>query len=79
MEDGDVFLRALSDHNPTLVNGQPVMECVLHTGDEIGVGPALFVLSETQEGQPPIASTVANQPTVSIRSGEAVFYFEEQR
>ncbi|MBP8129235.1 MAG: sigma 54-interacting transcriptional regulator [Candidatus Hydrogenedentes bacterium] len=46
--DGDqVRFRDLGSRNPALVNGVPFREGVLSIGDELAVGPAIFVLTNS--------------------------------
>lgn len=60
--DGSFVLRDLGSRHGTRVNGQPVQTCLLHRGDEVGIGPFILVfetnLAPIPEGDktPPWAS-----------------------
>lgn len=43
--DGAVMLRDLGSRNPSLVNGAPLLEGMLAVGDEIAIGPAVFIVA----------------------------------
>jgi len=49
-QDGLVHFEDLDSRNPALLNGQPASDTVLQTGDELAVGPNLFMLTTVESG-----------------------------
>ncbi len=45
VQDGEIHLKDLGSRNPTLVNGLPCTDGVLHLGDEISVGSWVLLLN----------------------------------
>ncbi len=69
-ENDGVRLRDLKSRNATLVNGEPVEECLLNPGDEFSVGHVTFEVIDTATPQPRQAG---GDSTLSITEGETVY------
>ncbi len=57
-EDGEFKIQDLNSRNSTFVNGVPVTERTLSSGDEIKIGNSLFVFVEQDTEEPGNASSV---------------------
>lgn len=58
---GGFSLHDVGSANGTFVNGQPVQDAALHSGDQIQVGQTMLVYSAGQAGSPPASSDLADR------------------
>ena len=56
LANGEVLLRDLNSTNQTILNGEPIQEAVLQTGDRLLLGDAIYVVELAE------ASTQATAP-----------------
>ncbi len=69
---GKPTLVDLGSSNRTLVNGEPTSKCELRAGDELAVGPAVFLMinpDATEEGFNPGDSGMTHTMTISPSAG----------
>jgi len=78
-EVGHFTITDLESYNGTFVNGLPITEQTLAHGDQIAVGDVilLFLLRETEAGQPPAIPTdegkLITRSTVRLRAEDALY------
>ena len=73
VQNEEILLRDLGSSNNTLVNGRSVTECVLHPGDEIGIGGELFILTRTSSATTPSDEGPVDAATLSISEAEIAY------
>jgi two-component system response regulator HydG len=67
-----VELRDLGSSNLTLVNGEPVQQRILRSGDEIAIGPAVFMLIAAPEYAPPPRKNSNEDSTCAVATTDLV-------
>jgi DNA-binding NtrC family response regulator len=73
-----IYLTDLGSRNTTLVNGRPVQRCVLHPGDEIGIGNVRLLVADASVKAPEVRRENRPGSTVSIRQSSG-FYIRGKR
>jgi transcriptional regulator with GAF, ATPase, and Fis domain len=73
--DGRHVLYDLDSHSGTFVNGIPIRERELHSGDEVTVGTSVFFFKEEKSqhaasGSVQLVDQAVNAKTLEVRSGE---------
>jgi DNA-binding NtrC family response regulator len=71
VEEDQIHLRDLGSSNNTLVNGAMVQECVLHAGDEIGIGGELFIVTKTSQSNDDEQRENPDAATLSISESDS--------
>jgi two-component system, NtrC family, response regulator HydG len=88
IQDKRLVLRDLGSSNATLVNGRPVYEARLRPGDELGIGPCIFLImrlerhaapSEAEHPEEPIADRTTTWAIHGNKEGAAVVNIAEAR
>jgi len=73
LDEGEVHLQDLGSRNFTLVNGKQVEKCLLHPGDEINIGQATLVLTQTSPRDSNVPDITDNPSTVTLAEGDVIY------
>ncbi len=75
--DAGVHFRDLGSSNASLINGEPIHETVLRTGDEISIGGHVFVVASAEVKNDFLDASVDDPTPITVALSESVYALDE--